>query len=38
VLPATVELRGAEETSATAFQLIDPADGTVYLGGSAGGP
>lgn len=38
VLPATVELRGAEEASATTFQLIDPLDGTVYLGGSAGGP
>ena len=38
VLPASVELRGAEEVSTTTFQLTDTLDGTVYLGGSVGGP
>jgi hypothetical protein len=37
VLPATVELRGAEEASTTVFQLVSPGDGTVFLSGSAGG-
>jgi hypothetical protein len=37
VLPATVELRRAEETSAATFQLIGPGDGTVYLAGSVSG-